>query len=210
MKRKKWEMRFAVIGIVAAGLIVFGSYVLHAEEYSPSDLTGKKVAVLVGEGFQDAETLFPIGFLVNRGAEVTSIGAEKGYVKAYNSDTWVKVEMSAVEADANDYDAIVVPGGSSPAYLREYDSVVNFLKQGAEDGKVIAAICHGPQLLITAGILEGRSVTAYPSVADELYTAGANYDDVPVMRDGKIITSRIPDDLPHFVMAIEMALYETE
>ena len=210
MKRKKWEMRFAVIGIAAAGIIVFGSYVLHAEEYAPSDLTGKKVAVLVGEGFQDAETLFPIGFLVNRGAEVTAIGVEKGYVKAYNSDTWVKVEMSAVESDGNDYDAIVVPGGSSPAYLREHDSVVNFLKQGAENGKIIAAICHGPQLLITAGILEGRSVTAYPSVADELYTAGANYDDVPVMRDGKIITSRIPDDLPHFVKAIETALSESE
>ncbi|MFA6636406.1 MAG: DJ-1/PfpI/YhbO family deglycase/protease [Candidatus Omnitrophota bacterium] len=210
MENRKWGMRFEVIGIVVAGLIVFGSYVLHAEEYVPSDLKGKNVAVLVGEGFQDAETLFPIGFLVNRGSEVTTIGVEKGYVKAYNSDTWVRVEMSAAEADADDYDAIVIPGGSSPAYLREHDSVVNFLKKGAQGGKVIAAICHGPQLLITAGMLEGKNVTSYPSVAEELYTAGANYDDVPVMRDGKIITSRVPDDLPHFVRAIETALSESE
>ena len=174
----------------------------------PADLSGKHVAFLVGEGLQDAETLMPLGFLVNRGATVTVLGVAPGYAKAYNSDVQVRIEKSVDDVSVDDFDAIVIPGGSSPSYLRKHDNVVAFARQAVEDGKVAAAICHGPQLLITAGVLEGKRATAFRSVADELREAGAEYDDVPVIRDGNIITSRIPEDIPVFCAALEEALAE--
>lgn len=194
----------------AATVTFLNAPVLAADQhYTPSDLSGKRVAVLAGEGLHDGETLFPIGFLVNRGAEVKVVGVTPGYVKAYNSDTWVLVEKSVDELNVDDIDAIVIPGGRSPAYLREHENVVAFARSAVEQGKVVAAICHGPQLLITAGVLDGRKATAFPNVAGELRQSGADYSDVPMMRDGNIITSRIPDDLPQFVRAIENALTET-
>ncbi len=213
MRQKRTVLGPYCIGVYVATVAVVA--LLHTPavfaepEYAPADLSGKSVAVLVGEGLHDAETLVPIGFLANRGAAVTVVGVAPGHAKAYNSDTWVRIEKSVDDVDANDFDAIVIPGGSSPAYLREYDNVVAFARDAVEAGKVVAAICHGPQVLITAGVLEGKNATAYSGVADELREAGANYEDVPMMCDDNIITSRIPDDLPVFVRAIEQALVET-
>lgn len=184
-----------------------GADELHA---GTRDLTGKSVAVLVGEGVHDGETLFPIGFLENRGAQVTVLGTGAGEVKAYNSDTWIKVKMSVDDADIEQFDAIIIPGGRSPSYLREHENVVEFARRGVEMQKVTAAICHGPQLLIAAGVLQNRYATAFPNVKEELEDAGARYEDVPMMRDGNIITSRIPDDLPDFMRAVEKALLERE
>ncbi len=196
--------------LVAAGFLIFAaSGILGAEEhYTPGDLTGKNIAMIVAEGFHDGETLFPLGFLVNRGAEVTIVGSETGFVKAYNSDTWVHIEKSVDEADAAAYDAIVIPGGRSPANLREKENVIEFTLSAIEAGSIAAAICHGPQLLITAGVLSGREATAFPDVSEELTDAGALYEDMSMIRDGQFITSRIPDDLPDFVRAIEEALLE--
>lgn len=195
---------FTLAAVFASGILV-----AHAEEaYSPADLSGKKVAILIGEGLHDAETLVPLGFLANRGATVTTVGVAPGFAKAYNSDTHVRVEKSVDEVSVEDFDAIVIPGGSSPAYLREHENAVAFARQAVESGKVAAAICHGPQVLIKAGVLQDRRVTAYSRVADELREAGAEYEDVPMMRDGNIITSRIPEDLPVFCKAIEQALSE--
>lgn len=202
---KKQRIRTLFIALTALAMLAMPTASAD-EHYTPTDLTGKSVAVLAGEGLHDAETLVPIGFLQNRGAEITVVGVEPGYAKAYNSDTWVRVEKSVDDVSVEDYDAIVIPGGRSPAYLREHENVVAFTRAAVEAGKVAAAICHGPQLLITAGVLEGRKATAFSTVADELREAGANYDDVPMMRDGNIITSRIPQDLPVFVRAIEEAL----
>lgn len=211
-------MKKRVSSVICAGFVFFAAVALPAvspkawaeEESGSRNLAGKKVAVLLGEGFQDEEAFLPIGFLSNRGAEVTVIGVSEGYVKAYNSDIYARVEKSVDDVNSQDYDAIVIPGGKSPAYLRQYASITDFVKNGAGEGKVIAAICHGPELLIEADLVEGKSVAAYPDLADELYSAGAEYADVPMMREGKVITSRNPDDLPHFVNAIEKALLEKE
>ncbi|MFO7976170.1 MAG: type 1 glutamine amidotransferase domain-containing protein [Candidatus Hydrogenedentota bacterium] len=196
----------ALIAVVAAVMVLNAAAFAADEDYEPQELTGRKVAILVGEGFQDAETLVPIGFLVNRGAAVTVVGVEPGFVKAYNSDTYARVEKSVDDVNPEDFDAVVIPGGHSPAYLRKHDNAVAFARAAVEQGKVTAAICHGPQVLITAGVLEGKKTTAYSGVADELREAGATYEDVPMMQDGNIITSRVPKDLPVFLRTIEEAL----
>jgi protease I len=202
---RPWLVVALVVVVAAAMTLTTGAFGAD-EDYEPQDLTGRKVAVLVGEGVHDAESLIPIGFLVNRGATVTVVGVEPGYAKAYNSDTYVRIEKSVDDVKPEDFDAVVLPGGHSPAYLREHENVVAFARAAVEQGKVIAAICHGPQVLITAGVLEGKKVTAYSGVADELREAGATYEDVPMMRDGNIITSRVPKDLPVFLRTIEKAL----
>lgn len=196
----------AFIALVAASIVFTPAALAADDDYEPQDLTGRKVAVLVGEGLHDAETLVPIGFLVNRGAAVTVVGVEPGYAKAYNSDTYVRIEKSVDDVKPEDFDAVVIPGGKSPAYLRKHENAVAFARAAVEQGKVTGAICHGPQVLITAGVLEGKKATAYSGVADELKDAGATYEDVPMMRDGNIITSRVPDDLPVFLRTIEKAL----
>lgn len=174
----------------------------------PADLSGKRVALLVCEGVHDTETLVPLGFLVNRGAQVTVVGLAPGYVKAYNSETRVRIEKAVDDVSAADFDAVVVPGGKSPACLRQHENVLAFVRAVVGAGKPAAAICHGPQVLISAGLLEGKKVTAYSEVADELREAGALYEDAPMVRDGNIITSRTPEDLPDFCRAIEQALTE--
>lgn len=195
---------FTVAVLLALAL---GSAVTSAEEAdTPVDLSGKRVAMLVCEGVHDAEALVPLGFLTNRGARVTVIGVAPGYAKAYNSDIQIRIEKLVTDVDAADFDAVVIPGGKSPACLREHETVLAFVKTMVEAGKPAAAICHGPQVLLTAGLVEGKRVTAYSKVADELREAGAVYEDAPMVRDGNIITSRIPDDLPAFCRAIETAL----
>lgn len=196
----------AFVAVVAAAMVLTTQVFAADEDYEPQNLTGRKVAVLVGEGLHDAETLVPIGFLTNRGATVTVVGVEPGYAKAYNSDTYVRIEKSVDDVKPEDFDAVVIPGGKSPAYLRKHENAVAFARAAVEQGKVTGAICHGPQVLITAGVLEGKKATAYSGVAEELKDAGATYEDVPMLRDGNIITSRVPDDLPVFLRTIEKAL----
>lgn len=209
--RKERIGRFSAVAVMtffAAALVLNPSFSRADEHLEPRDLTGKSVAIVAGEGLHDGETLFPMGFLLNRGAEITVVGVESGYVKAYNSDTWVFVERSVDEVSVDDFDAIVIPGGRSPANLREHQNVVNFVRGAVEGEKIVAAICHGPQLLIAAGVMEGRAATCFPNMAEEIIEAGSEYDDVPMIRDGNIITSRVPDDLSEFVAAIEQALSE--
>lgn len=204
-KRQKSMVSVSVVALAVA-LLAHAPALYADEDYAPADLSDKSVAVLVGEGLHDAETLVPIGYLANRGAAITVVGVAPGQAKAYNSDTWVRIDTSVDDVNVADFDAVVIPGGSSPAYLREHDNIVAFTREAVEAGKVVAAICHGPQVLITAGVLEGKNATAFRNVADELREAGANYEDTPLMVDGNVITSRIPDDLPQFVRAIEEAL----
>ncbi len=204
---RNWQARVLMAAVAAAMVLNIAAFAAD-DEYEPQDLSGKRVAVLAGEGLHDAETIVPIGFLVNRGAEVTVVGVEPGYAKAYNSDTYVRIEKSVDDVSPDDFDAIVIPGGRSPAFLREHENVVAFTRAAVEQGKVAAAICHGPQLLITAGVLEGKKATAVSGIADELREAGAEYEDVSMLRDGNIITSRIPQDLPDFLRSIEKAIAE--
>jgi protease I len=165
-------------------------------------LEGKRVAFLITEGFHDAETMFPMGYLQNKGAAVTVIGTEPGVYKAYNSDVTAVVEFSVSQTDAADFDALVIPGGQSPAKLRENPDVVNFVREFIETNKPIASICHGPQVIIATGMAGGRTLTAVGAIESEITEAGANFTDREVMVDGNLITSRIPSDLPVFSIEI--------
>ena len=119
-------------------------------------------------------------------------------------ERYVTKELSDIKPE--DVDAIVIPGGYSPDSLRIIPEVLDFIKRAHEQGKIVAAICHGPQVLISAGLVKGRRVTSYRAVKDDLVNAGAIYIDEPAVRDGNIITARVPDDLPEFCRLIIEAL----
>lgn len=172
------------------------------------DLTGLQVAFLVGEGFHDGETFVPMGYLTSRGARVVVIGAETGIVGSYNSDFTVEIKKTVDDVSPDDFDALVIPGGHSPGWLREHDNVVAFAREFFERQGITAAICHGPQVLITAGVMTGKSATGVEGIKDELVEGGATYYDEPVVRDEHLITSRIPDDLYYFSTTIEQAMLE--
>lgn len=161
------------------------------------DLEGKSVVVVVGKGFQDQEATVPMEFLEEEGAEVVPVGVEKGAVKGLHGAS-IEVEKEFAEVDPTAFDAMVVPGGRSPAQLRKYPEAVRFVKEFADTGKPLAAICHGGQLLAEAGLVEGLTMTGYPKIKREMEEAGADFVDREVVTDRNIITSRDPDDLPAF------------
>ncbi len=198
----------AIFVLMAAMLIVPGCEALE-EAVEPendvdaqNELTGKRVAILITEGFHDAETLDPKEYLADRGASVTVIGPEVATVGAYNSDVEVDIEKAVADVSIDDFDALVIPGGQSPDNLRQYDEVVDFARDFFNTGKPVAAICHGPQVLVTAGVLEQRTATCFGDMSYELKEAGAEYVDEELVIDGNLITSRVPDDLPVFSEAI--------
>jgi len=141
--------------------------------------------------------------------DITVIGPETGVVKAYNSDFTIAVERAVADVSVDDFDALLLPGGRAPAALREIPGVVEFAKKFFETGKPVAAICHGPQVLVTAGVLEGRTCTAVGGIRGEIEGAGATYVDDAVVIDGNLITSRTPPDLAVFSKALGEAVNET-
>lgn len=177
-----------------------------AEKTNTKSLEGKKIAFLITEGFHDGETLFPMAYLKNKGADITIVGISPGKYKAYNSNITVVVERSVTDVTAADFDALVIPGGKSPANLREHDPVVEFTRQFIETDKPVAAVCHGPQVVIATGLAAGRTMTGVEGIKDEITAAGAIYVDREVMIDGNFITSRLPKDLPEFSIAVEKVL----
>lgn len=198
----RWRLVLTVAALLA---LPMGSAVA---DHHAGPLAGKNIAFLVGEGFQDAEALVPMGYVVSRGAKVTVIGIEPGRVTPYNSEIQVYVQKAIGDVCPNDFDGLVIPGGRSPAKLRQHEAIVAFTRAMTEAGKPVAAICHGPQLLVTAGVLEGRRATCFAGMVQELHDAGVNYTDAAMIRDGNIITSRLPKDLPEFCAAFERALLE--
>ncbi len=165
-----------------------------------------QVAVLVTEGFHDAEAYMPIGYLTNRGYDVVVIGPERGRVKAYNSDFEIVVEKAVSEVNVTDFTGLIIPGGQAPAALKEHEISINFSRDFFNSGKTVAAVCHGPQVLAAAGVLDGVTTTATGSIQEELEQAGATFVDEPLQIDGNLITSRMPGDLPYFTKAFEEAL----
>lgn len=164
------------------------------------------VAILLGEGFHDGEAYMPMAYLANRGVKATVIGPERGEVKAYNSDFTIRIQKAVTEVSIDDFDALILPGGRAPAKLRENQDVLRFAQAFYATGKPTAAICHGPQVLISAGLMTGKTCTAFPDVESELADVGANFIDEPLVIDGNLITSRIPQDLHYFSQAIYEAL----
>ena len=162
-------------------------------------LTGKKVAILTESGFEEVELTSPKKALEDAGAEVEIVSPQKVKVKAWAHDHWsieLPVDVNVEEADPNDYDALMIPGGVlNPDKMRMNDKCVEFAQHFLQEGKPVAAICHGPQLLIETGMLEGRNMTSYPSIKTDLTNAGALWSDREVIVDNGLVTSRSPKDL---------------
>lgn len=167
------------------------------------DLNNKKVAILVTNGFEEVEFTKPLKALKDAGATVHVIAPEAGKVRAWNSDNWGKsydVDKTLDEANASDYDSLMLPGGvMNPDQLRMNDKAVEFTKSFFKAGKPIAAICHAPQLLIETNALKGRTLTSYPSLRTDLENAGANWKNEEVVVDEGLTTSRKPADIPAFI-----------
>lgn len=162
-----------------------------------------RIAFVLADDFEDSEFRKPYDALKGAGHTIDVIGVKAGTkVKGKKGEEEVKIEKAAVEASAADYDALVIPGGYSPDHLRTEQPIVAFVQELARSGKLIAAVCHGPQLLIEADTVKGRVVTSWPSVRRDLENAGASWVDEEVHVDGKLITSRKPADLPAFSRAI--------
>lgn len=168
----------------------------------PEKLNDKRIAALVTDGFEQVELLQPREALQNAGATVHVIAPKSGSVRGWNRTDWgeaVQVDRTLAEAKAEDYDALLLPGGvMSPDKLRMDERAVAFVKGFADAGKPIAAICHGPWTLIDAGVVAGRRLTSYPSLKTDLRNAGAEWVDEQVVVDRGLVTSRRPDDIPAF------------
>lgn len=165
-------------------------------------LRGKKVAILVADGFEQTELTRPKDALVEAGAECFIISPNEDAVKGWKHTDWgdsFDVDVPLEEANASDYDALLLPGGvMNPDKLRRNESALDFIREFFETGKPVAAICHGPWTLIDAGVAEGRRMTSYHTIQSDLKNAGADWVDEEVVVDNGLITSRQPDDIPAF------------
>ena len=166
------------------------------------DMNQKRIAILTENGFEEVELTSPKKAMEDAGMKVDIISSEKEKVKGWNHDHWsieLAVDVNLSEANPFDYDALMIPGGViNPDKMRINKEYVNFAKDFMEAGKPVAAICHGPQLLIETGLLEGRKMTSYPSVKTDLINAGAHWEDSEVVVDNGLVTSRSPKDLEAF------------
>ena len=170
-------------------------------------LSGKRVAVLVEDEFEDQELTGPIDALTAAGAEVRIVGSAAGAeYRGKRGLAVVKSDLAAGAARMKDFDALIIPGGHAPDRMRMRHAMVDLARDAMEAGKPVAAICHGPQVLISANALRGRTLTCWPSIAIDVKNAGGLYVDKPVVVDGNLITSRKPDDVPLFSEAIIRAL----
>ncbi|UCF93194.1 MAG: type 1 glutamine amidotransferase [Desulfobacterales bacterium] len=170
------------------------------------ELKGKKVVIPVEEMFNTHEFWYPYYRLKEAGCEVTVVGSGSSEVYTGKPGTEVKVDASVDQVSAADFDGIVIPGGYAPDIMRRYPKMVRLVKDLYEGGKVVAAICHAGWMLASAEILQGRTVTSFFAIKDDLVHAGAEWVDREVVVDGNLITSRKPDDLPAFMRAVIEAL----
>lgn len=165
-------------------------------------LKGKKVAILATDGFEQSELFEPKKALEDAGADVEVVSLKSGDIKGWDHKDWgkkIKVDAVIDEVDAEEFDALMLPGGViNPDKLRMDPRAVEFVLSFVETGKPIAAICHGPQLLIETGMVAGRKLTSWPSLKTDLLNAGAEWVNEPVVTDKGLVTSRKPDDIPAF------------
>jgi protease I len=163
--------------------------------------------MFVEDGFDERELNGPVELLRAAGATVTIVGptADTEF-RDRRGNAVVKSELAAGTAKLRDFDAIVIPGGHAPDKMRMRHAMVDLARDAMEAGKPVAAICHGPQVLISANVLRGKTLTCWPSIAIDVKNAGGLYVDKPVVEDGNLITSRKPDDVPAFSDAIIRAL----
>ena len=169
-------------------------------------LDGKRVAILATDGVEEVELVEPRKALDAAGARTSLVSPKPDTIKAWQHDHWggeLRVDVPLERAKADDYDALLLPGGvMNPDKLRENERAVQFVKSFFQAGKPVAAICHGPSVLINANVLRGKTLTCWPSIAVDVKNAGGRYVDRPIVEDGNLITSRKVDDLPVFNDAI--------
>ncbi len=168
---------------------------------------GKKMAMLIEQDFEDVEVTEPLKAFKNAGIQVTIIGNNlHATYTGKKKEASFKADTTPDTINVGDYDVIYIPGGYAPDKMRLHTPMIDLVKKFYDEGKLIVALCHGPQVLISAGLVKGRRMTTWPSVAIDLKNAGATYIDEPVVRDGIFITSRKPDDIPQFTKAVIEAL----
>jgi protease I len=169
-------------------------------------LNGKKVAILVADGFEQVELTEPKKALEQAGAETRIVSPSKGKVKGWQHTEWgdeLPVDVPLGQARADEFDALLLPGGvMNPDHLRRKPEVQRFVKAFFDAGKPVAAICHGPWTLIDAGVVRGRKMTSYETIQTDLKNAGVDWVDQEVVVDGNLVTSRKPDDIPAFNRAM--------
>jgi len=161
-----------------------------------------RIAVIIADMFEDSEYTEPAKAFKEAGHQLVHVGLKAGQtVKGKKADTPVNIDKSVGDVSADDFDALLIPGGYSPDQLRADAGAVQFTGDFLKSGKPVLAICHGPQLLITADVLKGRKVTGWKSIVQDIKNAGAAFIDQEVVEDGNLITSRHPGDLPAFIEA---------
>lgn len=168
-----------------------------------TSIQSARVLILATDGYERSELRVPYDTLKAKGATVRIASLEKRPIRSWDQKDWgdmIDVDLTVAEAKVDDFDALVIPGGQiNPDLLRKEDGPVKLVKTFVESGKPVAAICHGPWLLVEAGALKGREATSYESIRTDLVNAGARWRDEPVVVDNGIITSRSPADLDAFV-----------
>lgn len=175
-------------------------------------LKGKKVAILITDGFEQSEMTEPRKALQEAGAETEIISLEKGKIKGWKDKNWgdeFQVDKEISQANAEDFDALLLPGGLfNPDKLRMDEKAIAFVQSFVKNNKPIAAICHAPLLLINAQAVRGKTLTSYPSIQQDLINAGAKWIDQEVVKDAYLVTSRRPRDIPAFNLAM-LELFST-
>ena len=173
-------------------------------------MTAKRIAILATDGFEQSELMEPRRLLKEAGFDVQVVSPKPEEIRGWQHKEWgdtVPVDVPLEAASPGDYDALVLPGGQmNPDSLRLVPEAVDFVRAFADSGKPLAAICHGPWLLVESGAAKGKRVTSWPSLKTDLANAGADWEDAPVVTDGSLITSRKPDDIPQFTEAVVRAL----
>ncbi len=167
----------------------------------------KRVAMVLARNFEDVEATEPKRHLEELGAEVTVIGIERGPIEGKKGAT-IEADATFADVSPDEFDLLVIPGGFAPDYLRRSEAVLRLVSGMAERGKLVAAVCHGPWVLCSTQALKGKKATCFFAIKDDVQNAGARYVDAEVVRDGNLITSRKPDDLPAFLQTIIQALRE--
>jgi protease I len=168
-------------------------------------LRDKTIAVLAEQQYEELELWYPVLRFREAGAKVAIVGAGKDHYESKHGYP-VQVTVQADQVRGAGFDAVIIPGGYAPDHMRRHAPMVRLVKEAAAAGKIVAAICHGGWLLCSARCIEGKQVTGFFAIRDDLENAGATYVDAEVVRDGNLITSRMPTDLPAFCRAIIEAL----
>jgi len=193
-----WAGAFALLAI-ALGMVMADG---EERQANGSKLKGKKVAILVTDGFEQPEMVEPRKALDEAGAKTTLVAPHSGQVKAWNSTDWgdkFPVDRTLEEAKPEQFDALLLPGGvMNPDKLRMIPQAVQFVKRFFDEGKPVAAICHGPWILVEAGVVRGRKLTSWPSLKTDIRNAGGSWEDAEVLTDHGLVTSRKPADIPAF------------